>query len=193
MFDMGPYYLTALVSLLGPVKRVCGSANAAFPERIITSQPHAGTRIPVETPTHVTGIAEFSSGIPATVLMSFDVWPSPLPFIVLYGTEGTMEAPDPNTFGGPVRLCRGEERGFQEVDIGQTAVRRRGVGVADLACSILRRRRKHRADARLAQHVLEVMAAFERSSVTGRHVRIRSACSRPPSLPPGLAEGALDP
>ncbi len=104
MFDMGPYYLTAMVSLLGPVKRVTGSARISFPEREIGSEPKKGMKIQVETPTHVTGLLEFASGPVATIITSFDVWKSNLPRIEIYGSEGTLSVPDPNTFGGPVIL-----------------------------------------------------------------------------------------
>ena len=107
MFDMGPYYITALVNLLGPVKRVSGSIKASFPHRTITSQPLAGKKVKVEVPTHYAGTLEFANGVIATVIMSFDVWPgAPMPRIELFGSEGTMLVPDPNTFTGPVQLKR---------------------------------------------------------------------------------------
>ncbi len=106
MFDMGPYYLTALVSLLGPVVRVSGSARASFSERTIGSAPKKGQKIKVEVPTHVTGLLDFANGAIATMITSFDVWGHTLPHIEIYGSEGTLSVPDPNTFGGPVRLWR---------------------------------------------------------------------------------------
>ncbi len=108
MFDMGPYYLTALVSLLGPVARVSGSARASFPERTIGSAPKRGQKIKVEVPTHVTGLLDFANGAVATMITSFDVWGHTLPHLEIYGSEGTLSVPDPNTFGGPVRLWRAE-------------------------------------------------------------------------------------
>jgi len=104
MFDMGPYYLTALVTLLGPAKRVTGSARITFPERTITSRPLYGKVVEVEVPTHVAGVVDFESGAVATVITSFDVWAANLPRIEIYGSEGSLSCPDPNTFGGPVRL-----------------------------------------------------------------------------------------
>ena len=106
MFDMGPYYLTALIALMGPVKRVTGSARITFPERVITSEPKYGTKITVDVPTHVAGIMDFESGAIGTILTSFDVWDSQLPRIEVYGTTGSMIVPDPNTFGGPVYIKR---------------------------------------------------------------------------------------
>ncbi len=193
MFDMGPYYLTAMVNLFGPVVRVCGLAQTHFAERTITSAPLAGTKIPVETPTHLTGAVEFANGVGATMVMSFDTWPGPgLPCIAVYGSEGTLEVPDPNWFGGAVRLFRPGGKEPLDVPLTHTADRSRGSGVADMAFSILRRGRPHRANGALANHVVEVMEAFEASSVRGRRIRIRSTCERPAMLPPGLAPDELD-
>lgn len=110
MFDMGPYYLTALISLMGPIKRVTGSARITFPERLITSEPKYGTKISVDVPTHVAGIMDFESGAIGTILTSFDVWGSQLPRIEVYGTTGSMIVPDPNTFGGPVLIKRAGDK-----------------------------------------------------------------------------------
>src|SRR5437870_2114529 len=98
MFDMGPYYLTALVALLGPVRRVTGSTRITFPERTITSQPKAGQKISVEIPTHLVAVLDFASGAVGTLITSFDVWAHTLPNIQIYGSEGSMAAPDPNSF-----------------------------------------------------------------------------------------------
>lgn len=194
MLDMGPYYLTALVNFLGPAVRVSGSAQSAFTERLITSQPHAGTKVPVETPTHVTGTIDFAGGATATIVTSFDTVPYPLPNLLVFGTEGTLEAPDPNRFDGTVRVRRLGEETFTEYAATHPIDRGRGSGVADMARSIRRRERPHRASGELAQHVLEIMAAFEKSSVSGRHVAIASAASmRPAALPAGLPADTIDP
>ncbi|HWA87191.1 MAG TPA: Gfo/Idh/MocA family oxidoreductase [Opitutus sp.] len=192
MFDMGPYYITALVNFLGPVARVCGSAQSAFAERTITSQPLAGAKIPVETPTHVTGVMDFASGATATIVTSFDTYPITLPRLAVFGTDGTLEAPDPNRFDGSVLVRHGGDEKFAEYPHTHTTDRGRGSGVADMARSILRRDRPHRASGELAQHVLEVMEAFEKSSVSGRHVQIASTCARPAALPPGLSANEID-
>ena len=192
MFDMGPYYITALVNLLGPVKRVGGSTSAAFPERLITSQPLNGTRIPVETPTHLTGTLDFVSGATATVVMSFDTWPYPLPCLLLYGTDSTLEVPDPNNFSGPVRLRSKDGKTYDEIPQAHLAERSRGAGVADMAYSILRRDRPHRASGELAEHVVEIMESFEKSSTTDRHVTLKTTCARPAALPTNLAANELD-
>jgi len=192
MLDMGPYYITALINFLGPVVRVSGSAQAAYQERIITSQPLAGTKIPVQVPTHVAGVMDFASGATATIVTSFDTWPYPLPPLLVFGTEGTIEAPDPNRFDGAVRLRRGAVDAYEEVPHSHTTDRGRGSGVADLARSIQRPGRPVRASGELAQHVLEVMEAFEASSRTGRHIQISSTCARPPALPVGLSAAEID-
>ena len=193
MFDMGPYYITALINLLGPVARVSGSAATSLAERTITNPDPAlfGKKIGVETPTHLTGVMDFADGAKATIVMSFDVWPYKLPCIVVFGTESTLEVPDPNTFVGPVRLRSKDGKTYDEVPLTHTDDRGRGTGLADMACA-LRSQRPHRASGELASHVVEVMESFEKSSTTGRHVAIASTCPRPAMLPVGLAADALD-
>jgi len=192
MFDMGPYYLNALVNLLGPARRVSGSTSSAFTERLITSQPFAGTKIPVETPTHLTGSVDFVCGATVTMVMTFDTWPYSLPPLLVYGTESTIEVPDPNSFGGPVRLRSKDGKTFDELPHTHTTDRGRGAGVADMAYTLLRRDRPHRANGQLAQHVVEIMAAFEKSSDSGRHVNLKTTCDRPAALPVGLGANELD-
>lgn len=185
MFDMGPYYLTALVSLLGPIVRVTGSTRISFPERIIGSGPKAGQRIGVETPTHIAGVLDFAGGAVATIITSFDVWAASLPRIEVYGSEGSLSVPDPNTFGGPVRIRLAQDQEWREMPLTHGYVENsRGLGVADMAAAI-RAGRPHRADGELAFHVLDVMAAFEEASTAGRHVVIASGPPRPAPLPPG--------
>ena len=117
MFDMGPYYLTALVSLLGPVRRVSGTTRITRPQRTITSQPRNGEVIDVEVPTHVAGLLDFADGPIGMIMTTFDVQASGLPWIEIYGTEGTINAPDPNTFGGPVKLRRTDDTEWQEIPV----------------------------------------------------------------------------
>ena len=191
MLDMGPYYLTALVNLLGGARRVAGSAKAAVPERIITSQGRFGERIPVETPTHITGVIDFESGVAATVLMSFDVQSHRLPIIEIYGTDGTLAVPDPNGFGGPVRLRRRGASDWEQIPLTHSPDVGRGIGVADMAYA-LEHGRPHRANGDVAFHVLDLMLAFEASSVSGRRVELESRCDRPAPLPMGLLPGTLD-
>jgi predicted dehydrogenase len=179
LFDMGPYYLTALVNLLGPVSRVTGSARASFPERIIGSAPRQGTKIKVEVPTHVTGVLDFASGAVATLITSFDAWGHTLPHMEIYGSQGTLSVPDPNTFGGPVRLWRAERSGWEDIPlILGYPQNSRGLGVADMAEAI-RSGRPHRANASLAYHVLDTMHAILDSSQAGKHIDLSSTCERP--------------
>jgi predicted dehydrogenase len=108
MFDVESYYLTALVSLFGPVARVTGSANISFGERVISNpEKRTGEKIDVEIPTHISGIMDFTSGAVGTIITSFDVWSHSLPRIEIYGPEGPMSVPDPNTFRpGQSQVCR---------------------------------------------------------------------------------------
>jgi len=183
MFDMGPYYLTALISLLGPVRRVTGSARSSFAERIIGSEPKRGTSIKVETPTHIAGVLDFESGPIVTLVTSFDVWASEVPRIEIYGSEGTLSLPDPNGFEGPVRLRQADADRWEKAPLthGNTG-NVRGIGVADMA-EALRLGRPHRASGELAYHVLDIMHAIHDASEQGRHIELSSTCSRPEPLP----------
>ncbi len=193
MFDMGPYYLTALVTLIGPVKRVTGSARITFPERTITSQPKHGQKITVHVPTHVAGVLDFASGAIGTIVTSFDVWKHSMPCIEIYGSEGSLQVPDPNSFGGPVRVARAGEKEWTDVTLTHPYSRQsRGLGVADMAYA-MQSGRPHRASSELTYHVLDIMHAIHDASNEGRHIQIESACERPAPLPADLREGTLDP
>ncbi len=184
LFDMGPYYLTALIHLLGPVRRVTGSARISFPRRTITSEPRRGETIDVHTPTHVVGLLEFSNGLIATLLTSFDIWHANLPFIEVYGAAGSMHLPDPNGFGGMVRLRGAGESAWRDVAPQFPGTgNERGLGPADLARG-LRTGQPHRASGELALHVLDVMHAILRAAATGRHVTLATTCVRPAPCPP---------
>ena len=194
MFDMGPYYLTALTTLLGPVKRLSGAAGILIPERIITSQPHYGEKIIVETPDHVAGTLEFASGAIGTIITTFATWNSRLPRIEIYGTEGTLGVPDPNSLAGPVYLCRAGQREWEEVPLthGHTDGRVQwGIGVADMAHALLSGR-PHRATGEQAYHVLDLMQGFLDAAREGRYYTPVSTMERPAPLPLGLPEDALD-
>jgi predicted dehydrogenase len=192
MFDMGPYYLTALVSILGPVNRVTGSARITRPERTITSQPRQGQTIQVKVPTHVAGVLDFANGVVGTIITSFDVWSAQLPRLEIYGTEGSLSLPDPNTFGGPVYVRRAEDTTWNEVPLSHSyAENSRGLGVADMAYA-LRSGRPHRANGAMAYHVLDIMEAFHDASREERHVKLESQCDRPAELPLNLELGKLD-
>jgi predicted dehydrogenase len=192
MFDMGPYYLTTLVNLLGPVSRVAGKARITFPERVIVSQPHFGEIIKVNTPTHITGILEFASGAVGTLTTSFDVWATQLPCIEIYGSEGSLSCPDPNTFGGPVRVRRAGASDWSDVPLSHCyADQFRGLGVADMAAA-MRSGRPHRANGKLAYHVLDLMHAFHDASREGKYIDLSSGSERPAPMPMTLAPGAVE-
>jgi predicted dehydrogenase len=189
---MGPYYLTDLVQLLGPARRVCGSARITFPERLITSEPKRGARVEVDVPTHVAGVIDFAGGAVATIVTSFDVWAAEVPRIEVYGTEGSLQVPDPNGPGGEVRVRRAGASEWSLVPHSHPyADVSRSIGVADMAYA-LRSHRPHRASGELAYHVLEMMHAFHDSSASSRHVELHSTCVQPAPLPLGLREGELD-
>ena len=185
MFDIGPYYLTALIAMMGPVSRVTASMQTTFPERTVTSEPNYGTKIPVNTPTHIAGIMEFASGAVGTILTSFDVWHQRLPFIEIYGTEGTLSTPDPNRFDGPVYIRQAKDERWREVPLthGYTS-NARGLGIADMAYA-MRSGRLHRANGEMAYHVLDIIESFMQSAIEGRHITLTSTCTRPEPLHPG--------
>jgi predicted dehydrogenase len=201
--DLGPYYVTALVALLGPVARVTGFAHSAADERIVPAGPRRGERIAVRVPTHVTGSLEFAGGAVATVLMSWDIWATHLPYLEVYGTEGSLSVPNPDEFGGlPLLRRAGEEELCQpppppgslpwtSVPLAYDGGVGRGIGVADMAHAI-RTGRAHRATGELAYHVLEVLTSLVRSNDERAAIDIASRCSRPAPLPLGLRSGELD-
>ena len=194
MFDMGPYYLTALVTLLGPVRRISGAAGIQIPERTITSKPHYGEVIVVETPDHVAGTLEFESGAIGTLITTFATWYSGLPRIEVYGTEGTLSCPDPNSLTGPVYLCEAGQREWTEIPLTHGHADRQnlwGIGVADMAHA-LRANRPHRATGEQGYHVLDTMQGFLESASRGEYYCVESAFSRPIPLPLDLAEDVLD-
>jgi predicted dehydrogenase len=191
MFDMGPYYLTALVTLMGPVARVSGSARATFPTRTITSQPKHGTVITVDVPTHVAGVLDFASGAIGTIVTSFDVWAASMPPIEIYGTEGSMRVPDPNGTGGPAMIRKPGDSDWQNVELTHPyASISRSTGVADMAYA-LRSGRPHRASGALAFHVLDIMHAVHDASREGQAVQL-AGCAQPAPLRADLPEGVLD-
>jgi predicted dehydrogenase len=182
MFDMGPYYLTALVNLLGPVARVSGSAKKSFDTRTITSEPLNGKVIDVDVPTHIAGVLDFAGGAVATIITSFDVYSHTLPWIEIYGSEGTLRAPDPNTFGGPVYVKRFREEEWSPIPLlKKYPENSRGLGITDMAEAIVEGR-PHRASGELAYHVLEVMHGIHDASASGAYYQVKSTCSRPEPL-----------
>lgn len=191
MFDMGPYYLTALVSLLGPAKTVSGMTRITFPTRNITSEKKNGKVINVEVPTHIAGTIEFQNGAVVTMITSFDIWSSTLPRIEIYGSLGTLIVPDPNTFGGPVLLRNSQGSEFKEIPLTHIYDdNSRGIGLADMA-KCIETGKNNRASGELANHVLEIMHAFHISSDTKKYYDLTSSCKRPEALPMGLLKGSV--
>lgn len=184
LFDMGPYYVTALVSLLGPVERVTGSVTRTHDRRTIGSGPRKGEQIDVAVPTHESGVVDFESGAVANVTTTFDAPGGstlPDPAFEIYGTEGTLSLPDPNHFEGPVEIQRpGDDP--EEIPLTHEYTAGRGAGVADLAAAI-RGDWDHRTSADLADHVLDVLAAVRESDERGEHVAVESTVDRPTPLP----------
>lgn len=180
---MGPYYLTALIALLGPVRRVSGSAGITFPERTIGSKAWFVATIAVTTPTHVAGLLEFAGGPIGTLVTSFDIpvemSASDLPRIEIYRTEGNVRIHDPNEFGGPVCLRLAGWRAWREVrsDSPYTA-NMRGLGSIDLARAI-RQGGAFRANGKMAFHVLDAMQSILESAQGCRRIELTSDCERP--------------
>ena len=184
VYDMGPYYVTALVNLLGPVRRVVSLGKNTTPKRVIGSGPRQGTEFDVEVMTFVAAILEFVSGPLVTFIASFDVAGHNHPPIEIYGTEGTLQLPDPNYFGGNVRFLR---KGGRWTDVAHSHAfgnaNYRGIGLADMAAAMASGT-DHRASGALAFHVLEVLQAAVETANGDSAFEIRSTCERPRSLKP---------
>jgi len=188
MFDMGPYYITCLINLLGPAVRVSGTARASFPERTAKD----GHTIPVTVPTHYSGSIEFASGATATLIQSFDVWSHRLPQMEIYGALGTLTVPDPNGYKPRETLLYiPDKHEWEEMPISHREDWARGIGLADMAYGI-RDNRSHRASGELAFHVLEIMHAFEKAYKSGVYAELTSTCQRPEALPIGLPARVLE-
>lgn len=194
MLDMGPYYLTALVNLIGGVSQVTGMVKASFPTRTITSQPLAGTVVDVEVPTYVSGIMRFENGAIGTIFTTFDVqFPREQSrFIEVYGSEGTLFVPDPNEFSGPIRLYRPEDKQLRELPLmfGYQE-NSRALGLADMCHAILNGR-AFRANWTQTLHVLEIMTAFEKSSDLGRTLNLGTKYTRGEPMVRGALKGIVE-
>lgn len=186
LFDMGPYYLTALVTILGPVARVHGSASALRDTRLIRSGPRTGQTVSVHTPTHVTGVLEHTSGVLTTLTMSFDSVASKASRIEIHGDEGSLSLPDPNAFSGPVERFAFGGSGWEPVaaSAGYRGAAR-GYGLADMHWSAPAPARLvgARTGGELAFHVLDVMESMLESLGTAASVAIRSTVELPAPVP----------
>jgi len=197
MLDLGPYYVSNLVQLLGPVKRVTAFTSAATPTRTVTAEPNRGKVIPVETPTNIHATLEFAQGAVITLITSWDVWEHGMEPMALFGTEGTIHIPDPNCFGGEVRLVKrsaktGEVKAqpiepwahpFSEGNF-------RCAGLTDMAHAIAEGR-PHRCNADFALHVVDVMTGILRAGESGRVIAMQTTCERFAPLGPDAARALL--
>lgn len=191
MLDLGPYYITALVNLLGPAKSVTAVTCKGSDTRVggPDTVPHV---YPINVTTHLSGMVEFECGAIITVITSFEVYKHGHSPIEIYGSEGSLQVPDPNTFGGPVRLFRKGCDDWKDVPLSHIYTENsRSIGAADMAYAIASGR-EHRTNGKLANHVLEVMLAFDISGKLGKKVEMTTKCQRPAPLPLGLEHGELD-
>ncbi|HOK05374.1 MAG TPA: Gfo/Idh/MocA family oxidoreductase [Victivallales bacterium] len=191
MLDMGPYYLTALVHLLGPIQSIMAFTEMTFKERVAICKELYGRKLPVEVQTHQAGVIKFLNGAIINIIMSFDVWKHSHNPIEIYGTEGSIQIPDPNTFGGQPKLSvkNGE---WKDIPLSHGYTENmRIIGLADMAAAIIQNR-QHRCNGTMATHVLEAMLAFEESSKNMKAVTLKSTCQQPAPLPIGLFNGELD-
>jgi predicted dehydrogenase len=191
LMDMGPYYLTDLINLLGPVSSVCGTAKASYATRTIGSGDRQGAVIEVDVPTHISALLTFSNGAVVTLVTSFDVHKHNHNHIEIYGTEGSMVVADPNRFDGDVLVSKGPE---DWVSAGQAHLYGDGnyriIGLADMAEAIAKER-THRASLELSLHVLEIMESISVSAETGRSVTLKYQCGQPLPLQSTLPAGQL--
>ncbi len=213
MLDMGPYYLTALVALLGPISRTACFSSTGRKNRTIYSNPLRGQNIEVEVPTSYTGILQFASGVHGNINMTFDAWHSTLPKLEIYGTEGTLLIPDPNMFGGKIKIFRkekvldslnqnflsGKERPYstayedlQEIPqlYEEPLEYMRGLGIMDMAYALVDGRR-HRTNEELVYHVTEALLSFDQSAEGNQVYQMTSTCERPEPIPLGRSFGEL--
>ncbi|MEU7860095.1 Gfo/Idh/MocA family oxidoreductase [Nonomuraea sp. NPDC049141] len=180
LLDMGPYYITSLVTLLGPVASVIGAASRTRAKRTIGSGPRQGEEIPVTVDTHVTGVLVHTSGALSTLVMSFDGTATKAPNIEVHGEAGSLVVPDPNYFDGSVLFSEARD-GWQTLPAAAGYVGAgRGVGLADFAATPAGE--EPRTSGSLAYHVLDVMESLLTSAHSGAAVNITSTCERPPPV-----------
>ncbi len=192
LFDMGPYYLTALTTLLGPAASVAASARVAVAERIVHSKGRVGDRIIATAPTHVASLIEFVSGAIATLVTSFDVKASRYRNIEIYGSEATLSLPDPNTFGGPLRMRSLLADDWRDLPLPTPNIpQQRGIGLADML-SAERNGRAHRASGQLALHVLELMAGALTSAQSGMRYQCTTSIDLPAPVRFSLPANTFD-
>lgn len=192
LLDMGPYYLTALINMLGAVKSVAGMSKVSFPKRMITSQPLNGTEIGVDVPTYIQSLLRFESGVIGSLFTTFDVhYPFPVRFEV-YGSAGTLLVPDPNSFGGDVVLYRPEDGEIKKMPLlFKYSSNNRALGLADMARA-LETGRAPRAGCEQTYHVLEIMSRILQSGAEGRETAVESGFTRQPPMEVPVIKGLFD-
>jgi len=201
MLDMGVYYLTNLVQLIGPAKRLMAMSSKAFATRTIACEPRTGEVIPVSTPTTVNALVEFHNGAQISLGMSWDVWQHEHNCMELYGTEGTLHVPDPNFFGGELRIENSIEQEIVVIDHpfgvvndaqhdGEITANYRGSGLADMIDAIASNK-LHRCNDTLALHVVDIITSAMHSGETGEAVTLSTYCERPEALNASAATSLL--
>ena len=188
--DMAPYYITAMVNLLGPVKRVVSMASRAQTERTIATGPRAGQTVPVELDTHIAGVLEFANGALVQIVTSFDIKGHKHGPLELYGSTSSLSIPDPNFFDGKLELLTDGAWVEQTYSRGHGDDNYRGLGLADMADAIVAGR-PHRASGDLALHVLEVIEALHESAKEGRALTMQTTVERPAIFAPNLKTGEI--
>jgi predicted dehydrogenase len=192
LFDMGPYYLTTFCSLFGPAKSIMGSSKHSVDDRVIHAKGRVGDSFAASAPTHVSSMIEFASGVSTTLITSFDVKATKLRNIEIYGSEATLSVPDPNTFGGPLRLRSILADDWRDLPLPTPNIpQQRGIGLADML-SATQAARPHRASAEMALHVLELMSATLRSSEEGRRIDLTTTFDRPAPMRFSLPKNQFD-
>ena len=192
LFDMGPYYLTALVHLLGPAAGITSRARIGIADRVMHHPSREGEQVRATVATHVASVIDFTAGPIATLVTSFDVKATRLRNIEIYGTEATLALPDPNFFGGPLQIRRLGASEWEEIELPEPNIpQQRGIGLADML-SATSAGRAHRASGDLALHVLELMSGALRSSDEARRVALTTTCDRPAPLDFTLAPNTFD-
>lgn len=181
LFDMGPYYLSALVQTFGSIAKVGALGSKAFEQRTVGSGPKAGEVFDVEVPTHVSAIAQFESGASSNSTFSFEAAKARVGFVEISGTEGVISLPDPNNFDGEVKICKTGQEDWTSVPA-EGAANGRGMGVVDMARSI-RAGVPHRVPGELAFHVVDAMVSIYESIDSGQFVDVTSSAPVSASLP----------
>ncbi len=198
VLDLGPYYITNLVQLIGPVRRVGAMASTTYADRTIGSGPKAGQTVPVSTPTNIHALLEFDGGAIVTLGASWDVWAHGHAPMEIYGEAGSVFLPDPNFFGGAPELAGPDGaraaldhagHPFGVANQGAQA-NYRCAGLADMAEAI-RDGRDHRCNIDLALHVVEVMTGILDAAETGRFLDMTTTCDRPAALSADEARALL--